>query len=157
MASDFLGVTVLPDGTSVRGRGRRDGVPGGVLPSYGLYLGRPPDVPRPWFALRRKEVWQPAWAADWIDWPDFRTPRDSGAAAAAIQHAFQRARDGEHVEVACHGGTGRTGTVVACMAVLAGHPVEDAVDWARRHYRPRAVETRGQRRWVTWFATAVRI
>jgi hypothetical protein len=43
--------------------------------------------------------------------------------------------------------------VIACMAVLAGHPAGDAVAWTRTHYRPRAVETRGQRRWIAWFAT----
>jgi hypothetical protein len=51
------------------------------------------------------------------------------------------------------GGTGRTGTVIACMAILAGHPAADAVAWTRRHYRPRAVETPSQRRWIGWFAT----
>ena len=56
-------------------------------------------------------------------------------------------------EVACGGGIGRTGTVIACMAVLAGHPADDAVAWTRRTYRRRAVETPGQRRWVHWFAT----
>ena len=60
----------------------------------------------------------------------------------------------ERVEITCGGGTGRTGTVIACMAVLAGVPVEAAVAWTRAHYRPRAVETPWQRRWVGWFATA---
>lgn len=91
----------------------------------------------------------------WIDWPDFRTPRDNWQAAALIGHGYRLARAGRRVEVVCAGGTGRTGTVVACMAVLAGHPVEDAVAWTRRHYRSGAVETPGQRRWVTWFATNV--
>jgi hypothetical protein len=38
------------------------------------------------------------------------------------------------------------------MAVLAGHPVDDAVAWTRRTHHPRAVETPGQRRWIRWFA-----
>lgn len=67
--------------------------------------------------------------------------------------AYRRARAGERVEVACRGGTGRTGTVIACMTVLAGHPAADAVAWTRSHYRAHAVETRGQRHWVTWFST----
>jgi protein-tyrosine phosphatase len=54
--------------------------------------------------------------------------------------------------VVCGGGNGRTGTAIACMAVLAGHPAGDAVAWTRANYRPRAVETPGQRRWVLWFA-----
>ena len=150
--SDVLrGATTLPDGTVVRGRGRRGGLPAGPLPDHGLYLGTPPDAPRR-FALRRTIPWRPDWPADWIDWPDFRTPRDSEGAAAVIRRAYLLARAGQRVEVACGGGVGRTGTVIACMAVLAGHPAEDAVAWTRAHYRPRAVETRGQRRWVAWFA-----
>jgi hypothetical protein len=126
-------------------------MPQGPRPDHGLYLGRPPDAPRR-FALRRRPAWRPEWPADWIDWPDFRTPRDGDAAAGAIRDAYLLARAGQRVEVACGGGVGRTGTVIACMAVLAGHPAEDAVRWTREHYRPRAVETRSQRRWVAWFA-----
>jgi protein-tyrosine phosphatase len=143
----LTGAIALPDGTLVRGRGRREPFPPGPLPEFGLYLGRPGRT-----GLLRRERRRPSWPAAWIDWPDFRTPRDDRAAAARIVEAYERARAGERVEVACHGGTGRTGTVIACMAVLAGHPAADAVTWARSHYRPRAVETRGQRRWVTWFA-----
>jgi hypothetical protein len=142
------GAITLPDGTLVRGRGRREGLPGGPPPDYGLYLGRPPDPRRP----RRREPWRPEWAADWIDWPDFRTPRDDRAAAELISRAYLLARAGRRVEVACGGGVGRTGTVIACMAVLAGHPAADAVAWTRDHYRSRAVETPGQRRWIAWFA-----
>jgi protein-tyrosine phosphatase len=69
-----------------------------------------------------------------------------------IRHAYLLARSRQRVEVACAGGTGRTGTVIACMAILAGHQADDAVNWTRRHYRPRAVETPGQRRWINWFA-----
>jgi len=140
VSEPLTGAIRLPDGTPVRGRGRRE-VPAGPLPEFGLYLARrvPDGV---------------SWEHDRIDWPDFRTPRDGPRAAASIENAYLLARSGRRVEVACGGGTGRTGTVIACMCVLAGHPVEDAVGWTRRHYRPRAVETRGQRRWVEWFAAA---
>lgn len=130
---------LLPDGTPVRGRGRREPVPPGAEPEFGLYLGKPGR-------------WQPSWPSEWLDWPDFRSPRDRRAAAAAIGDAYAMARAGRRVEVACGAGVGRTGTVLACMAVLAGHPVDDAVAWTRRTYRPRAVETWGQRRFVRWFA-----
>jgi hypothetical protein len=149
----LTGAIILPDGTAVRGRGRREPLPPGPLPGYGLYLGRPPGIPPGRLLGRRRPGWRPDWPADWIDWPDFRTPRDDSAAAGLIQHAYRLARSGERVEVGCGGGTGRTGTVIACMAVLAGHPADDAVGWTRRHYRPRAVETPGQRRWIAWFAT----
>ncbi|HEU0087769.1 MAG TPA: protein-tyrosine phosphatase family protein [Pseudonocardiaceae bacterium] len=154
MTADRLtGAIVLPDGTAVRGRGRREPLPPGPLPSYGLYLGRSPDTPPSRLVWFREALWRPDWPADWIDWPDFAAPRDSATAAALIQHAYQLARAGQRVEVACRGGTGRTGTVIACMAILAGHPADDALTWTRRHYRPRAVETRSQRHWITWFAT----
>lgn len=131
---------LLPDGTPVRGRGRRQPLPDGPLPELGLFLGRP------------GRVGLPEWPVDRIDWPDFRVPRDPVAASAAIIAAYRRARAGHRVEVTCGGGTGRTGTVIACMAVLAGHPAADAVAWTRRTYRRHAVETWGQRRWVRWFA-----
>jgi Protein-tyrosine phosphatase len=152
MPEQLVGAIALPDGTVIRGRGRREPLPAGPLPQFGLYLGRPPDRPRWRPVFGRGTPWRPDWPAEWIDWPDFRTPRDDHRAAELINAAYRRARGGERVEVACVGGTGRTGTVIACMAVLAGHPAADAVGWTRRHYRPRAVETPGQRRWVAWFA-----
>jgi hypothetical protein len=145
----LAGAVALPDGTPVRGRGRREPFPAGPLPEFGLYLGHPPGRRR---LLRRRAEWRPGWPAVWLDWPDFRTPRDPAAAAAGIVEAYERARAGERVEVACTGGTGRTGTVIACMAVLAGHPAHDAVAWTRSHYRRRAVETPGQRRFIARFA-----
>jgi hypothetical protein len=141
----LTGAITLPDGTLIRGRGRHEPLPTGPAPDYGLYLGRPPSL------RYRRPAWQPDWPADWIDWPDFRTPRNDHEAAAAIHHAYLLARSGQRVEVACVGGTGRTGTVIACMAVLAGAPATAALTWTRQHYRPRAIETPRQQRWITWF------
>jgi hypothetical protein len=154
-AEPLVGAIILPDGTPIRGRGRRQALPTGPLPDFGLYLGRPPHQPRR-ALLGRRPGGQPEWPADWIDWPDFRTPRHDELAAATIEHAYLLAPAGQRVEVACGGGTGRTGTVIACMTVLAGLTAAEAVGWTRRHYRRRAVETRGQRRWIDWFATQAR-
>lgn len=147
-AEPLLGAIALPDGTLIRGRGRREPVPAGPLPDFGLYLGK--AASRRDRILRRRP-WRPDWPVTWLDWPDFGTPRADDAAAAAIEHAYRLARDGQRVEVACEGGTGRTGTVLACMAILAGHPSDDAIAWTRRTYRSRAVETPGQKRWVQRF------
>jgi protein-tyrosine phosphatase len=49
------------------------------------------------------------------------------------------------------GGLGRTGTALACIAVLDGVPAGEAVGYVRRHYSPRAVETPQQRRFVARF------
>lgn len=47
---------------------------------------------------------------------------------------------------------GRTGTALACLAVLDGVPADEAVAFVRDGYHPRAVETPWQRRYVRNFA-----
>jgi protein-tyrosine phosphatase len=79
-------------------------------------------------------------------------PLDDAAAASAIEDAFERARAGQGVEVRCRGGKGRTGTMFACMAQLAGVPGPDAIGWVRANYDRRAVERRSQHAWVDRFA-----
>jgi hypothetical protein len=139
--TDEPGVIELVDGRRVRGRGLRDDPPPGPDPEFGLYLlGKlPPTVP---------------WASRWLRWPDFRVPSDAADAADAFREAFARCAD-ERVELACGGGTGRTGTALACLAILAGTPPEDAVSFVRAHYRRRAVETPGQRRFIRTFGRTI--
>lgn len=131
------GVVELPSGRLVRGRGLRSSLPEGAAPELGVYLlgSPPPAVP---------------WDSRWIRWPDFRLPVDRDAAREALWEAWERAAD-ERVEVACAGGRGRTGTALACLAVLDGVPADEAVAWVRERYDPRAVETPWQRRFVTRF------
>jgi protein-tyrosine phosphatase len=62
-----------------------------------------------------------------------------------------RARSGEAVEIGCLGGHGRTGTALACLAVLAGTPPDDAVAWVRATYCEKAVETDAQEQLVADF------
>lgn len=89
------------------------------------------------------------WPGVILDWPDFGLPTDEDAAFAAIKQAFGRLRQGQDVLIGCRGGTGRTGTMLACLAILAGVPPEAAVAWVRKRYRPRAVETSEQERWIS--------
>ena len=104
------------------------------------------------FGLYLDARWAPTWPAAVVEWEDFGVPREPDAAAVAIQDAFARARAGETVEVGCVGGLGRTGTVLACMAILAGVPPHGAVAWVREHYDERAIETPAQEHWPLWFA-----
>lgn len=113
---------------------------------------RDDDDPSRDFGLYLDSRWAPTWPAEVIDWPDFGLPADPERAASQIEQAFARARDGETVEIGCLGGLGRTGTVLACFAVVAGVAAPDAVAWVRRTYRPEAVETDAQSDWVAWFA-----
>ena len=138
----LLGAVRLPDGCWVRGRGLRYPTPTGLVPEYGLYLGGK--------VLRGRH--QPPWPHQWIDWPDFLLPRDFDQAVRLLRDLHQRARAGHPVEVACGGGSGRTGTALACLAVSAGVPAGEAVSWTRTHYHRRAVETPWQRRWIARFA-----
>ena len=80
-------------------------------------------------------------------WPDFRLPASPSDLRAALGEALERSA-AERVEVACGGGAGRTGTALACLAVLDGVPADGAVAFVRRHYRSRAVETPWQARFV---------
>ena len=95
--------------------------------------------------------WTPTWPACVIDWPDFGLPADWKFAANQIKLAFDMAASGGCVEIGCAGGLGRTGTVLACMAILSGVPSDTAVDWVRQNYDPRAIETEEQVQWVKWF------
>lgn len=83
--------------------------------------------------------------------PDGSTPRDV-AEMDAILDAITAARQGTDVAVACMGGVGRTGTVVACALVAAGWDPVDAIAQVRRIRHPTAVETPEQEDFVEAFA-----
>ncbi|MFI8288101.1 protein phosphatase [Streptomyces sp. ms191] len=131
------GVLRLPSGRLVRGRGLRRPLPDGPTPAFAVYLlGKPPaGVP---------------WEARWLRWPDFRLPSDRAEAVTLLREAWERSAE-ERVELACGGGRGRTGTALACLAVLDGVPADEAVPYVRRHYHPGAVETPWQKRYVRGF------
>ncbi|MGW7538873.1 protein-tyrosine phosphatase family protein [Amycolatopsis sp. NPDC054798] len=144
MSGVLVGSLVLPDGAVVRGRGLGRGKPEGPEPEFGLYLGSR--------RMRGKYDGVLSWERRWVVWPDFLLPRDREGARREIVGLHERAVAGEAVEVACLGGVGRTGTVLACLVTLGGVGAEEAVEWVRREHHPRAVETPWQRRWVRWFA-----
>ena len=99
------GILRLPSGRLVRGRGS-----GGhcrtapVHRSASTCLRASPAV---------------SWESRWIRWPDFRLPADESEVLPALTEAWERAAT-ERVEVACAGGHGRTGTALACLAILDG-------------------------------------
>ena len=127
----------FPDGSVVRAAGLSEREVNAGWREHGLYL---------------DARWAPTWPAEVVDWPDLGTPGDDRAATAAIVRAHRLASSGVHVEVGCLAGRGRTGTVLACLAVLAGIPADEAVAWVRRHHLPGAVETAAQEAWVRGFA-----
>ncbi len=131
------GVLRLPSGRLVRGRGLRRALPPGPGPTFAVYLlGKPPPAV--------------AWEARWVRWPDFWLPGDQAHARRVLHEAWERALT-ERVEIACPGGRGRTGTALACLAIIDGLPPEQAVAFVRQHYDPHAVETPWQKRYAAHF------
>ncbi|MFJ9075689.1 protein phosphatase [Streptomyces sp. NPDC102278] len=136
-SSTDTGILRLPSGRLVRGRGLSRPLPAGQEPTYAVYLlGSPPP--------------QVAWEAEWLRRPDFRLPSDRSRARELLARAWERAAT-DRVELACAGGRGRTGTALACLAVLDGVPAERVVEFVRRNYHPRAVETPWQRHYARSF------
>lgn len=132
------GVLRLPSGRLVRGRGVTRPVPAGPVPDVGLYLlaHEPPPV---------------AWESRWLRWPDFGLPADRDQVLPLLTEVWRRSAS-ERVEVACLAGRGRTGTALACVAIIDGVPPGRAVRFVREHYNWRAVETFRQRRFVARFS-----
>jgi len=128
---DGPGVVALPSGSRVRGR----------------RIAEQPATPAD-FALLLAPGPAPPWPHRRIRWPDFWVPTDRADALDALREAHRRVRAGERVEVACHGGVGRTGTALAALAILDGLTPYEALLWVRREYDHRAVEVPWQRRWL---------
>ena len=98
---------VLPDATEVTAVsfGSSDPYDRDVPPDFGLYL---------------DERWRPPWPHEFLDWPDFGVPDDPIPVVAALQSLLHRVRAGQRVEIGCYAGHGRTGTALACLAILCG-------------------------------------
>ncbi len=126
----------FPDGVTVYASSEHTREPLEMAPDFGLYA---------------SPAWQASCLAYFIDWQDYHLPVRWQLAAHAIVDTYNKARAGLWVEVGCFGGHGRTGTILACMAVLGGIPATDAVDWVRQNYCEKAVEADTQEWWVLWF------
>lgn len=127
------GVVELPSGRTVRGRSSRHPI-GSAAADLTLQLAAfKPNGTRG--------------QTTWIAWPDFSLPINRRAAAQALLDAWARS-DHERVDVACRGGRGRTGTALACIAVIDGMKPAAAIALVREQYDRRAIETPWQERYV---------
>jgi protein-tyrosine phosphatase len=85
---------------------------------------------------------------------DLDVPRSVVAFAAFLREVRARLAAGESIYLHCMAGLGRTGMALACLLVLAGEPPATAVAAVRARYRPEAVETTAQRRFVEDFGAS---
>jgi hypothetical protein len=107
---------------------------------------------RPDFGLYLDPCWNPPWQHASLEWPDFGVPTEPARVVAALRSVLARAQAGQRVELGCRGGHGRTGTALACLAVLTGYPSAEAVAWVRAAYCAEAVETAQQEAFAVAFA-----
>ncbi len=94
--------------------------------------------------------------AEWqLDVPDFGLPDEAGlrTVLADMLEAMRAAPDGAY-HIGCKAGLGRTGTAMACLAIMAGVVQGDPVAWLRAAYNPEAIETPEQEDFVRRFARA---
>ena len=132
------GVVEFPSGARIRGHRLREFKSMEVFPGLAVIIsGTLPRVDIPSDVL-------------WIQWPDFWLPAQRDKARSVLCEAHGRALF-SRVDVACSGGVGRTGTALACIAVLDGVSPLTAVQFVRDNFNRRAGETPWQRRYVRKF------
>ncbi|MCA3271624.1 MAG: hypothetical protein ING12_06480 [Roseomonas sp.] len=91
--------------------------------------------------------------AEWrLDVPDYGVP-DEAALRAILAQMLEamRAAPNDAYHIGCKAGIGRTGTVMACLAIMAGAVEGDPVAWLRTAYFQGAIETPGQEAFVRSF------
>lgn len=79
----------------------------------------------------------------YLEWMDYGGV-DMMRFAQALKWARERLFAGEVLEVGCMGGHGRTGTFAAAMAVVLGKGGQEAIDFVRKEYCDRAIESDAQ-------------
>jgi protein-tyrosine phosphatase family protein len=136
----------FPDDTFVTARGRL-----GLVATERI---RTPD-----FAVYLDDRWaedpEVTWPYQMVPWPDFGLPVNEVEVFDLVRDIHGRASSGELVEIACYGGLGRTGTVLGCLAIVAGVDAGSSVHWIREHYDHRAIETSDQEAFIARFAQSL--
>lgn len=133
-------------GSSYRGGVRNEGTVAVIMTPEAL-----PMVIRPgWSSVPGLEGFglQPSAVIYW-PWRDQSVPKDPVDAVRKIVSLHRLHRMGETLEVACFGGHGRTGTLLAVLAAMAaGWTSNEAVARLRDAYCAKAIETKEQEGWV---------
>jgi hypothetical protein len=111
----------------------------------------------PDFGLYADYVWRNESRNEYINWPDFKSPLFPDIAVKQILDALDLAKT-QMVEIGCIGAHGRTGTILACMAVAElGMTSLQATDFIRRKYCQMAVETSSQETFIEYFWRSINV
>lgn len=133
---------------------RMDPVPllnGITLYASAAHSTREDDEIRPDYGCYFDAIWKPDCIAFYAHWQDFGLPTLPLETFIEFLELVLEYAEGYAVEVGCIGGHGRTGTALACMAVLAGDTPMTAVERIRDLYCDKCVETKQQE----WLVEAV--
>lgn len=76
--------------------------------------------------------------------PDMSVPKDVKNFKAMIKWMVVQLEDGLKIQIGCIGGHGRTGTVLAALAIEAGVVKKNAIQWVRKNHCKKAVESASQ-------------
>jgi protein-tyrosine phosphatase len=93
--------------------------------------------------------------AVWFPIPDLHAP-PLDALRPVVQDLHRRLAAGEGVVVSCGAGVGRAGTVAACLLVLDGSELSDALEVVGRHRSTAGPQTAEQEAFLHHFARTVR-
>lgn len=120
----------LSDGTSIYCSSYKSTLESADAADYGLYA---------------DPIWRPVHRNELIDWPDFKIPTSIEISLEQIADAYYwaAAEENDKVQIGCIGGHGRTGTILACLALFASDgkmTPKEAIDFVREAYCDKAIE-----------------
>ena len=113
-------------------------------------------LPKGWMGGAGTDITVDGASAIAVIWPDF------GAIPVAhldfvVDHIMDLVRDGKIVEIGCHGGHGRTGSLVAGLLIKASSfTAKGAMSRVRGAYCSRAIESKTQETMLEEYATFLR-
>jgi len=118
----------------------------------GNSLGNVPPINfTPDFGLYADFAWRNESRNEYINWPDFSVPSNPDVAINQILDALVMAET-QIVEIGCIGAHGRTGTILACMAIAEmGIDSSDAIIFVKENYCSKAIETSSQEMFIEYF------
>ena len=113
-------------------------------------------LPKGWMGGAGTDITVDGTSAIVVMWPDF------GAVPVAhldfvVDHIMELVTDGKIVEIGCHGGHCRTGSLAAALLIkAASFTSSDAIKRVRETYCPRAIESKTQETMLDEYATFLR-